>query len=123
MAHLAKGIGLDGVRLHDLRHAYATKVAASGAGLAATQRLLGHSSAAFTASVYTHPNEDEFARAADAVARASGRRRFAVRLQTAPGRIAFRGRFRVFVLVSRVRPPGLEPGTCGLRVRRSDQLS
>jgi hypothetical protein len=33
---------------------------------------MGHSSAAFTASVYTHPTDDEFDRAAAAVAHALG---------------------------------------------------
>jgi integrase len=72
VARIAKTAGLPGVRLHDLRHAFATTVAASGAGLAVTQRLMGHSSAAFTASVYTHPDQEALARATDAVARALG---------------------------------------------------
>ncbi|MEX0990646.1 MAG: site-specific integrase [Actinomycetota bacterium] len=51
----AKAAGLDQrTRLHDVRHAVATKLAEDGVPLVAVSALLGHSSAAFTASVYQH---------------------------------------------------------------------
>ncbi len=55
---IAKQAGLDGVRLHDLRHGVATMLAANGGRPELTSRLLGHSSVAFTLSAYTHPDDD-----------------------------------------------------------------
>lgn len=46
-------VGLPDVRLHDLRHAYASRLVQSGANLGAVRDLLGHSSLAVT-SKYSH---------------------------------------------------------------------
>jgi integrase len=42
------------LRLHDLRHAYASRLIAAGVNPLTISRMLGHSSFAFTASVYGH---------------------------------------------------------------------
>lgn len=57
--------GLPGVRLHDLRHAYASQLAATGAHAADMRDLLGHSSLAVT-SRYTHVSADRLRAAVDA---------------------------------------------------------
>lgn len=54
-----RAVGLDGLTPHELRHTAASLAVASGAGLKAVQRLLGHASAAMTADVYAHLFEDE----------------------------------------------------------------
>ena len=74
VSRIAAGAGLDGVRLHDLRHAVATILAASGSSPAITSKMLGHASIAFTLQAYTHPDEEELARAAAALERALGSR-------------------------------------------------
>ena len=43
---IAKRAGLEGVRLHDLRHTYASFGAGGGLGLPIIGKLLGHSQAA-----------------------------------------------------------------------------
>ena len=69
---LAAEVGLEGVRLHDLRHAVATMLAASGSSPAVTSKLLGHASVAFTLQTYTHPDDEELDRAGVALQRALG---------------------------------------------------
>jgi len=55
------------VRLHDLRHTYASFGAAGGLGLPIIGRLLGHSQAATTAR-YAHLDNDPLRRALEAIA-------------------------------------------------------
>lgn len=45
-------LGVEGLRVHDLRHTAASLAIASGADVKAVQRMLGHSSAAMTLDVY-----------------------------------------------------------------------
>ncbi len=54
------------LRLHDLRHVYASALIAAGESVKTVQRRLGHSSAAMTLDVYSHlwPDSDERSRAA-----------------------------------------------------------
>jgi integrase len=59
--------GLDDVRLHDLRHAFASVAASSGMGLPIIGKMLGHTQAATTAR-YTHLASDPVKAAAAAVA-------------------------------------------------------
>ena len=59
--------GLDGVRLHDLRHAFASVAASSGMGLPIIGKMLGHTQAA-TTHRYAHLASDPVKAAAAAVA-------------------------------------------------------
>jgi integrase len=63
---IAKRAGLEGVRLHDLRHTYASFGAGSGLGLPIIGKLLGHSQAATTAR-YAHLDNDPVRRAAETI--------------------------------------------------------
>jgi integrase len=67
-ARIAKGAGLDGVRLHDVRHGVATELARRGVSPTVTSRVLGHASEAFTMAVYQHPDNAMLDAAADALA-------------------------------------------------------
>jgi len=58
---------LIGVRLHDLRHTYASFGAGGGLGLPIIGRLLGHAQAATTAR-YAHLDNDPLRRASEAIA-------------------------------------------------------
>jgi integrase len=46
--------GLSGVKLHDLRHFYASGLIASGCDVVTVQRALGHASATTTLNTYSH---------------------------------------------------------------------
>jgi integrase len=64
---IRKDAGLEGVRLHDLRHAVATELARRGVSPTVTSRVLGHASEAFTMATYQHPDERMMDAAADAL--------------------------------------------------------
>lgn len=49
-----KAAGLDRVRLHDLRHFYASGLIAAGCSVVTVQRALGHQSATTTLNTYAH---------------------------------------------------------------------
>jgi integrase len=51
-AGMAESIGLGDVRLHDLRHAFATTAIAAGVNVKAVSEALGHASTAFTMDTY-----------------------------------------------------------------------
>jgi len=51
---IAQSLGLDGVRLHDLRHAHATLMLQQGVHPKIVQERLGHSSVATTLDIYSH---------------------------------------------------------------------
>jgi integrase len=59
--------GLPDIRLHDLRHSFASIGAASGMGLGVVGKLLGHASTATTAR-YAHFADDPLRRASDSIA-------------------------------------------------------
>lgn len=68
-ASLARS-GVTGVRLHDLRHFYASGLIASGCDVVTVQRALGHASATTTLATYSHlwpTAEDRTRRAAEAL--------------------------------------------------------
>jgi integrase len=64
---IRKASGLDDVRLHDLRHGFASVAVASGMGLPIIGKMLGHSQPATTAR-YAHLASDPVKAAAAAVA-------------------------------------------------------
>jgi integrase len=59
--------GLEGLRIHDLRHTYASFGAGGGLGLPIIGKLLGHSQAATTAR-YAHLDSDPLKRASESIA-------------------------------------------------------
>lgn len=66
-AAITKRAGLDDVRLHDLRHSFASIGAESGLGLPVIGALLGHSSAQ-TTKRYAHAADEASRRAVDTIA-------------------------------------------------------
>lgn len=64
--HVRADAELEGVRLHDLRHSFASLGAVSGLGLQTVGKLLGHKQAATTAR-YSHLSEDPLRAAADQI--------------------------------------------------------
>jgi integrase len=64
---ITRSAGLTGLRLHDLRHTYASFGAGAGLGLPILGRLLGHSHAATTAR-YAHLDNDPLRLASEAIA-------------------------------------------------------
>ena len=60
-------IGLDGFRLHDLRHFQATMLLRSGVPVKNVSRRIGHRDAATTLNVYAHALEDVDRDAAEVV--------------------------------------------------------
>ena len=63
---VTKAAGLDGVRLHDLRHSFASFGAGASLGLPIIGKLLGHSQAA-TTHRYAHLDADPLRRAAETI--------------------------------------------------------
>ena len=65
-AAIRRDANLEGLRLHDLRHSYASVGAGSSLGLPIIGKLLGHSQPATTAR-YAHLDADPMKRAADSI--------------------------------------------------------
>ena len=65
---LCQRAGLDGVRLHDLRHLHATQLLAAGVPVRTVSGRLGHANAATTLNVYAHFLEASDRQAADVIA-------------------------------------------------------
>jgi integrase len=63
---VTKATGLEGVRIHDLRHSFASVGAGASLGLPIIGKLLGHSQAA-TTHRYAHLDADPMRRAAEAI--------------------------------------------------------
>jgi integrase len=61
-------VGLAQIRIHDLRHVYATHFLMAGGSIFDLQRNLGHHSVAFTAQVYGHLSQDHRVRESDRLA-------------------------------------------------------
>ena len=68
---LRRGLGLADVRIHDLRHTFATIASCQGASLFDIGKALGHSTPATTGRIYTHlvdrTHEDLVLRVSDAL--------------------------------------------------------
>ena len=67
--HLCHEVGLDHVRLHDLRHFVATRLLASGVDVRTVSGRLGHSLASTTLNVYAAFVPDADRHAADVIGR------------------------------------------------------
>lgn len=65
-AMVRRAASLDGVRIHDLRHTYASHGAAAGMGLTIVGRLLGHADDK-TTNRYSHFDADPLRRAANTI--------------------------------------------------------
>jgi integrase len=65
-AAVTKAAGLDGVRIHDLRHSFASVGAGASLGLPIIGKLLGHSQPSTTAR-YAHLDADPMRRAVEAI--------------------------------------------------------
>ena len=63
---VAKRAGLEGVRIHDLRHTHASIGAGAGLGLPIIGKLLGHAHATTTAR-YAHLDADPLRRASERI--------------------------------------------------------
>lgn len=68
-SRLARDAELPAIRLHDLRHTYATLALAGGVPAKVVSDRLGHATVAFTLDVYTHAVPDLEEEAAETVAR------------------------------------------------------
>lgn len=68
MRKIAEDAKMPGVRLHDLRHCYASLLIRSGASAKLVQSLLGHSTITVTMDTYGHLFPDEKGKAAASVA-------------------------------------------------------
>lgn len=68
-AKLAKLVGLQGFRFHDVRHAFATLTLADGRSAKEVQALMGHSSMVTTLDIYAHQVEGMGREAVNSLAR------------------------------------------------------
>jgi integrase len=66
LSTLPKAAGLDRLRIHDLRHSFASVGAGASLGLPVIGKLLGHSQAA-TTHRYAHLDADPVRRAAETI--------------------------------------------------------
>jgi integrase len=65
-----RGVGLKDIKLHDLRHFYASGLIAQGCDVVTVQRALGHATATTTLNTYSHlwpTAEDRTRKAAQAL--------------------------------------------------------
>lgn len=65
--HTCKQVGHEHIRLHDLRHTYATIVRAAGGDLKTLQTVMGHTSITVTMNTYGHLWADEINRLGTAI--------------------------------------------------------
>ncbi len=65
-----KRAGLEGLRFHDLRHTFATRLVTGGVDIVTVQRLLGHQSLAMTQR-YAHPTSADIRHAIETLERAT----------------------------------------------------
>lgn len=56
--HILKNAGIRDIRLHDLRHTFATRCISVGIDFKTVSELLGHSSVSTTLNIYMHTDDD-----------------------------------------------------------------
>jgi integrase len=66
--HRITQAGLPRIRLHDLRHSFATLALRAGEHPKLVQEILGHASVSITLDIYSHPDEDLLEQSAGRVA-------------------------------------------------------
>jgi integrase len=66
---IAKSLGFENARFHDLRHSYAVAAIESGDDIKTVQTNLGHATASFTLDVYGHASQRMRQRSADRMER------------------------------------------------------
>jgi integrase len=73
-AAAATRAGIPGLRLHDMRHYYATSLIRQGLDIVEVSHLLGHARPSITADIYAHIQSDSEDRAREALRRVFGSR-------------------------------------------------
>ena len=112
---LVTRLKLPPIRLHDLRHCYASAALSAGIHPKVVSERLGHASVAFTLTQYSHvlPGVDQ--EAANTVADLMlGRRPVPKSVPNEPGNRSGRPSRRMNALVRVVAGAGFEPATSGL---------
>ena len=66
---IARSLGYENARFHDLRHSYAVAAIESGDDIKTVQANLGHATASFTLDVYGHASQRMRQRSADRMER------------------------------------------------------
>ena len=69
---ILKAIGAEHIRFHDLRHTFATLSLKNGVDVKTLSSTLGHYSAGFTLSTYTHATPEMMREAADTMGNVIG---------------------------------------------------
>jgi integrase len=64
---IAQRAGLPGVRLHDVRHGFASVLAERGVRTELISKVLGHADEGFTLRTYVHPADNALAEVADGI--------------------------------------------------------
>ena len=67
LQRVLKRAGLPRIRFHDLRHTFATMALQNGVDVKTVSTMLGHYSAGFTLSTYTHATAEMKRDAADTI--------------------------------------------------------
>ena len=80
-------VGVEALRVHDLRHTAASLMISSGASIKAVQRQLGHSTATMTLDLYGHLYDDDLDALADALDRRIAQSPAPQRAPSAPRRV------------------------------------
>jgi integrase len=62
-----KNAGIREIRLHDLRHTFATRCISAGIDFKTVSELLGHSSVSTTLNIYLHTDDETKAKAVDSL--------------------------------------------------------
>ena len=73
-AQLANKAGLPPIRLHDVRHSYATAALSAGVPVKVVSTRMGHASTSFTQDIYAHVLDAQDDQAAEAMAALIGSR-------------------------------------------------